>query len=156
MATLDIEYEHISNPILDHYGLFYALSPKPPDDSRNPSRYPMHRNHQGHTEDWGAQLPWLESIKNLYGIAIEWMDKALDKINSRDDPREFLDIHVESLLQVENDGDFNELGRDFINTPSVPCSYEKSPNSLNLSNITHMRSSTPSCSLFLKFLKGWL
>jgi len=43
-------------------------------------------------EDRGEQHPWLESIKNLYAIAIEWMDKALDKINSRDDPREFLDI----------------------------------------------------------------
>jgi len=42
MPTLDIEYE----PILDHYGLF-----KPPHDSRNPSRYPMHSNHQDHIED---------------------------------------------------------------------------------------------------------
>jgi len=50
------------------------------------------------------------------------MDKALEKINSRDDPREFLDILVESLLEVENDGDFNEHRSYFINTPSVPCS----------------------------------
>jgi len=39
MPTLDIEYEPVFKPILDYYGLFYALSPKPPDDSRNPSRY---------------------------------------------------------------------------------------------------------------------
>jgi len=63
------------------------------------------------------------------------MDKALDKINSRDDPREFLDIHVESPLEVENHGDFNEQGSYFINTPSVPCSYEKSHDSFSLSNI---------------------
>ena len=37
-------------------------------------------------------------------------------INSRDDPREFLDIYVESLLEVENDGDFNEQGSYLINT----------------------------------------
>jgi len=63
------------------------------------------------------------------------MDKALDKINSRDDPREFLDIYVESPLEVENDGDFNEQESYFINTPLVPCSYEKSLDSLSLSNI---------------------
>jgi len=81
----------------------------------------MHRNHQDHIEE---QHPWLESIKNVCAIAIEWMDKALDKINSRDDLREFLDIHVKSPLEVENDGDFNEQGSYFINTPFVPCSYE--------------------------------
>jgi len=120
MPTLDIEYEPISKPILDHYGLYYALSPKPPNDSRNPSRYPMHRNHQGHIEDREEQHPWPESIKNLCAIAIGWVDKALDKINSRDDPREFL----KSPLEVENDGDFNEQGSYFINTLSIPCSYE--------------------------------
>jgi hypothetical protein len=57
-------------------------------------------------------------------------------INSRDDPREFLDIYVESLLEVENDGDFNEQGSYLINTRSIPCSFEKSPDSLSLSNIT--------------------
>jgi len=63
------------------------------------------------------------------------MDKTLDKINSRDEPREFLDIYLESPLEVENDGDFNELGSYFINTPLIPCSYEKSPDSLSLSSI---------------------
>jgi len=135
MPTLDIEYKPMSKPILDQYGLFYALSPKPPDDSRNPSRYPMHRNHQDHMEDRGEQHPWLESIKNLCAIAIEWMNKALDKINSINDPKKYLDIHVESLLEVENDGDFNEQGSYFIIISSDPCSYEKSPDSLSLSNI---------------------
>jgi len=129
MPTLDIEYE----PILAHNGLFYTLSPKPPDDSRNPSRYPMHRNRQDHR---GEQHPWLESIKNLCAIAIEWMDKALDKINSRDDLRKFLDIHVESLMEVENVGDFNEKGSYFIIISFDPCSYEKSPDSRSLFNIT--------------------
>jgi hypothetical protein len=123
MPTLDIEYKPISKPIHGHYGLFYALSPKPPDDSRNPSRYHMHRNHQDHIEDREEQHPWLESIKNLCAIAIEWMDKALGKINSRDDPRELLEIHVESPFEVENDRGFNELGSYFINTPLVSCSY---------------------------------
>jgi len=35
MPTLELEYESISKPILDHYGLFYALPPKPPDNSRD-------------------------------------------------------------------------------------------------------------------------
>ena len=135
IPTFNIEYEPISKPILDHYGLFYALSPKPLDDSRNPSRYPMYKNHQDHIEDQDGQHPWLESTKNLCAIAIEWIDKALDKINSRDDPREFLDIYVESSLEVENDGDFNEQGSYFINTLLVACSYEKAPDSLSLSNI---------------------
>jgi len=91
----------------------------------------MHRNHQGHIEDREEQHSWLESIKNLCAIAIEWMDKALDKINSRDDPREFL----KSPMEVENVGEFKEIGSYFINTPSVPCSYEKSPDSPSLSNI---------------------
>jgi len=47
-----------------------------------------------------------------------------------------LDIYVESPVEVENNGDFNELGSYFINTPLVPFSYEKSPGSLSLSNIT--------------------
>jgi hypothetical protein len=51
MTTLDDFYEPTIEPILDHYGLFYALSLKPLDDSRNPSRYLMHKNHQDHIED---------------------------------------------------------------------------------------------------------
>jgi hypothetical protein len=70
MPTLDIEYEPISKPILQHYGLFYVISPRPPDYSRNLSRYPMHRNHQDHIEVREEQHPWLESIKNLCAIAI--------------------------------------------------------------------------------------
>jgi len=50
----------------------------------------------------------------LLPIAIEWMDNALDKINSRDDPRDFLDMFVESPFEVENDGEFNEQESYFI------------------------------------------
>jgi len=98
MPIIDIENEPISKPILDHYGLFCAIAP--PDDSRNPSRYPMHKNHQDHIEDQVEQHPWLESTKNLCAIAIEWMGNALDNINLGDGPREFLDIYVESPLEV--------------------------------------------------------
>ena len=45
------------------------------------------------------------------------------------------DIYVKSLLEVENDGDFNEQGSYFIIISSDPCSYEKSSDSLSLSNI---------------------
>jgi len=75
-------------------------------------------------------IPCIGIIKTICAIAIELIDKALDKINSRDDPRESLDIYVESPLEVENDGDFNDQGGYYINTPLVPCSYEKSPDSL--------------------------
>jgi len=156
MPTLDIEYKPISKPILDHYGLYNALSPKPLDDSRNPSRYPMHRNHQDHIEDREEQHSWLESIKNLFAIAIEWIANALDKINSRDDPREFLGIYVKSPLEVENDGGFNEQRSYFINTPSILTLMKNLLTYLVSLTLPHMRSSTPSCSLFLKFLKGWL
>ena len=155
MPTLDIEYEPISKPILNHYGLFYALSPKPPDGSRHPSRYPVHRNHQYHIEDRQEQHPWLEIIRNLDAIAIEWMDKTIDKINLGDYPSEFLDIHVESPLEVENDGDFNEQGSYFINTPSKAHMKNLLIHLVSLP-LPLKRSSTPSCSLFLKFLKGWL
>jgi hypothetical protein len=69
VPTSYIEYE----PILDPYDSFYALSPELPDDPRKPFRYPTHRNHQDHREE---QHLWLESIKKLCAIAIEWMDKA--------------------------------------------------------------------------------
>jgi len=131
MPTLDDFYE----PILDSNESSNALSPKPPDNLRNPSRHPTHRNHLEHKEDREEQHQWPKSIKNRYAIAIECVDEALYETNSKGDLREFLDIYVESPLEVENDGDFNKQGNYFFNTPSVPCSYEKSPDSLSLSNI---------------------
>jgi hypothetical protein len=62
-------------------------------------------------------------------------NEALYETNSKGYLTEFLDIYVESPLEIENHGDLSEQGSYFINTPSVPCAYEKSPNSLCLSNI---------------------
>ena len=86
------------------------------------------------------------------------MDEALDKINPRvTNPREILDnkmtnecyrhgmmetmfspidIHEETTLEQEDD--VNEHGSYFVSTSSNPCSYEKSPKSIGLSNVaTH-------------------
>jgi hypothetical protein len=63
------------------------------------------------------------------------VDEALYETSSRGNPMEILDIYDKSTLEVGNDGDFNEQGSYFIKTPSNPCSYEISPDSLSLSNI---------------------
>ena len=86
------------------------------------------------------------------------MDEALDKINPRaTNPWEILDnkmsneyhrhgmmetmfppidIHEETTLEQEDD--VNEHGSYFINTSLNPCSHEKFPESIGLSNIaTH-------------------
>ena len=88
------------------------------------------------------------------------MDEALDKINPRlMNPREILDnkitnechwhgmmetmfppidIHEETPLELKKEDDINEHGSYFMNTSSNPCSHEKSPESIGLSNIaTH-------------------
>ena len=88
------------------------------------------------------------------------LEEALDKINLRvTNPREILDnkmtnechrhgmmetmllpidIHKESTLEIEKEDYISEYGSYFINTSSNPCSYEKSPKSIGLSNIaTH-------------------
>ena len=85
------------------------------------------------------------------------MDEALDKINPRvTNPREILDIHEESPLELEREDYINEHGSYFINTSSNPCSYEKFPKSIVSPILPHTRSSTPSYFLFIKTLKGWL
>jgi hypothetical protein len=53
----------------------------------------------------------------------------------RGNPMETLGIYDELSTKVKNDGDFNEQWRYYRNTPSVPYSYEKSPDSLSLSNV---------------------
>jgi hypothetical protein len=80
-----------------------------------------------------------EDIKNLCTFAIEWMDGALDKTNPRDtNLRENWDIHEESTLEFEKEDDINEHGSYFMSTSLSPCSHEKSPESISLSNIaTH-------------------
>jgi len=117
-------------------------------------------SHEGHKEDQEEQKQWLEDIKNLCVVAIEWMDEALDKINPRvTNPREILenkmtnechrhgmietmflpiDIHVETTLEPEKEDIINKHGSYFINTSSNPCSHKKSLESIGLSNIaTH-------------------
>jgi hypothetical protein len=63
------------------------------------------------------------------------MDNALYEANLRGNPMETLDIYDELSSKFKNDGDFNEQGSYYTNTPSRPCSYEKSSDSLSLSNI---------------------
>ena len=88
------------------------------------------------------------------------LKETLDKINLRvTNPREILDnkmsnechrhgmmktmfssidIHEESPLELEKEDDIDERESYFMNTSSNPCSYEKSPESIGLSNIaTH-------------------
>ena len=102
----------------------------------------------------------LEEIKNLCVVAIEWMDEILDKINPRvTNPREILDnkmsndclrhrmmetmfspinIHEETPLEIEKEDDISEHGSYFMSTSSNPCLHEKSPESIDLSNVaTH-------------------
>jgi len=88
------------------------------------------------------------------------LEEALDEINPRDtNPWEILDnktsnechrhgmietmllprqIHKESTLELEKEDYISEHGSYFINTSSNPCSHEKSPKLIGLSNIaTH-------------------
>ena len=88
------------------------------------------------------------------------LEEALDKINPRvTNPWEILDnkmfnechrhgimgtifppidTHEETPLELEKEDNINEHGSYFMNTSSNPCSYEKSPKSISLSNIaTH-------------------
>jgi hypothetical protein len=158
MPITNISFEPMSKSILDLDDSSYALSPKTHDDPRNPPRHPKYGSHEGHKEDQEEQQQWLEDIKNLCVVAIEWMDKALDKINPRvTNLREILDnkvtnechrhgmietmfspidIHEETTLESEKEDDIDEHGSYFMNTSSNPCSHEKSHDSIGLSNIT--------------------
>ena len=76
----------------------------------------------------------LKSI-SLINMTHPCFDEALDKINLRvTKPREILDIHEESPLELEKEDDIDEHGSYFINTSSNPCSYEKFLESIGLSN----------------------
>ena len=78
----------------------------------------------------------LKSI-SLINMTHPSLEEALDKINPRvTNPRENLDIHEESTLELEREDDINEHGSYFMNTSSNLCSYEKSPESIGHSNIT--------------------
>ena len=101
----------------------------------------------------------LKSI-SLINMTHPSLEEALDKINPRvTNPREILenkltneyhwhgmmetmfspmDINEEITLESEKEDDIDEHGSYFINTSSNPCSHEKSPKSIGLSNIaTH-------------------
>ena len=79
-------------------------------------------------------------LKSIYLINMTHpiLEEALDKINPGvTNPREILDIHEESTLELEKEDDINEHRGHFMNTSSNPCSYEKSPESIGLSTTTH-------------------
>ena len=46
------------------------------------------------------------------------------------------DIHEETPLELEKEDDIDEHGSYFMKTSSNPCSHEKSPELISLSNIT--------------------
>ena len=49
-----------------------------------------------------------------------------------------IDIHEETTLELEKEDDIDEHGSYFMKTSSNPCSHEKSPELISLSNIaTH-------------------
>ena len=49
-----------------------------------------------------------------------------------------IDIHEETPLELEKEDNINEHGSYFMNTPLNPCSHDKSPELIGLSNIaTH-------------------
>ena len=101
----------------------------------------------------------LKSI-SLTNMTHPSFEEALDKINPRvTNPREILDnkmtnechrhgmmetmllpidIHKESILELEKEDYISEHGSYFMNTSSNPCSHEKSTKLIGLPNIaTH-------------------
>ena len=148
------------------------------DHPRNPLRHPKHRSHEGHKEDQEEQQQWLEDIKNLCVVVIEWMDEALDKINPRvTNPREILgnkmtnechrhgmmetmfppiDIHEETPLELKKEDDIDKHG-SYLETPhQIHAHIRNFLNQLVSSTLPYTRFSTPSYFLFIKTLKGWL
>jgi len=156
MPTLDDFCEPTIQPILDSNESSNALSPKPPNNPRKPSTHPTHRNHLDHKGNQEEQHQWLKSINNQYSIAIECVDEALYETKLKGNPREFLNIHVNSPLEVE------KMEITISKKPTSLTSHQFRAHMENLwihlvsLTLLHMRSSTPSCFLFLKFLKGWL
>ena len=85
------------------------------------------------------------------------LEEALEKITPRvSNPRKILHIHEETTLELENKDDIDEHGSYFMNSSSNPCSHDKSPKSIGLSNIATYEIFNPSCPLFIKTSKGWL
>ena len=67
------------------------------------------------------------------------LEETLEKITLRvSNLRKILHIHEETSLELEKEDDIDEHGSYFMNTSSNPCSHEKSPELISLSNIaTH-------------------
>jgi hypothetical protein len=105
--------------------------------------------------DPNGELKSISSI-NMTHLSLE---EALDEINLRyTNPWEILDnklsndchrhgtmetmvlpidIHEETLLELEKEDDIDVHGSYIMNTSSNPCSYEKSPESIDLSTTMH-------------------
>ena len=165
MPTLDVSYEPISKPILDPDNSLYALFPKSHDDPRHPkhrnhegSKYDQEEQQQqsGHScvvtsKEWldeveasrkepGPILYPKDELKSisLINMTHPILEEALDKINLRvTNPREILDIHEKSILELEKQDGINEHGSYFMTTSSNSCSHEKSPELIDLSTIAH-------------------
>ena len=67
-----------------------------------------------------------------------------------------INIHEETTLVPEKEDDIDEHGSYYMNTSSILCSHEKSPESIGLSNFATREIFNPSYFLFIKTLKGWL
>ena len=80
----------------------------------------------------------LEST-SLINMTHPSLEEALDEITPRvSNPRKILHIQEETSLELEKEDDIDEHGSYFMNTSSNPCSHEKSPELIGLSNIaTH-------------------
>ena len=119
----------------------------------------------------------LKSI-SLINMTHPSLEEALDEINPRaTNPWEILDnktsnechrhgmmetmflpidIHEETLLELEKEDNINEHGSYFMNTSTNPCLHKKSPELIGLSNIATHEILNPSYFLFIKTSKGWL
>ena len=64
-----------------------------------------------------------------------------------------IDVHEESPLELEKEDDIDEHGSYFKNTSSNPCSHEKSPESIGLSNIATHEIFNPLILLVHKFFE---
>ena len=181
MPTLEVL--PISKPILDPNDPPDALFPESHDDLRNPKHrnHEGSKDDQEKQRQWlehscvVASKKWLDEAESLrvepkpdldpkgelksislINMTHPSLEEALDKIIPRvTNPRENLDIHEESTLELEKENDINEHGSYFLSTSSNPCSQGKSPELIDLSTITH-EIFNPLIFPVHKKLKGWL
>jgi hypothetical protein len=67
-----------------------------------------------------------------------------------------IDIHEEMPLELEKQDDINEHESYFMNTSSNPCSHEKSPELIGLSNIATHKIFNPLVPPVHKDFERWL